>query len=143
MAKSEGGRTTISWQPNGGTAFTEVAFVQDDLSPPGLSRNAIDSTTRDDTAYTRTFIKGWKDTGEASFNVAYDPSAATHGTAVGGLYAIWNDDTTGLDDWRITYPDASTETFQGIMTAFEPTAPLDDLMTADITIKASGTITWA
>jgi len=47
------------------------------------------------------------------------------------------------NNFRVTFADATpvTATFAGIVTKFEPGAPLNDYQRADCTIKVSGAIT--
>ena len=141
MAKYAGHDVDLSWASDGGTVYTTIAQVID-LSGAGYSRNAIDSTTRDNTANWRTFLKGFKDAGEVSLGLAFDPSLASHGTGTAGLLSDFDDDST-IPNFRITFPDATTWTFAGFLTSFEPSEPLDDLLTADVTVKLSGDPTYA
>lgn len=141
MAKYAGHDVTFAWDPAGGTAYATIAQIVD-LSGPGLARNAIDTTTRDNaTAFWRTFVKGFKDAGEMTFNVLFDPSLASHSSAA-GLLSDYNDDSTEAS-FRVTFPDAAVWTFGGFLTDFSITAPLDDNLGGDITVKISGQPTLA
>ena len=140
MTKYEGGGVTLAWDNSGGTSFTDIGQVVD-YGGPTLGRNSIDSTTRDDTNKWRTFIKGWKDAGELTFGVALDPALASHSTAAGFLGDFLDDST--IPNWQITFPDSTTWECLGFLTGSEPTGPLDDLLTADVSIKLSGEPTLA
>jgi hypothetical protein len=67
------------------------------------------------------------DPGELSVDLQFDPTETPpyHGE---------NERVT------ITYPDGTTWVFDGHMSSFEPGAPLEEKMTASVTIKASGEI---
>jgi len=62
-------------------------------------------------------------------------------SASGGLMTLL---AAGMsNNFRVTFADATpvTATFAGIVTKFEPGAPLNDYQRADCTIKVSGAIT--
>lgn len=137
MSKYEGGQVILQWDRLGGTAWVTIGQVID-LGGPTLARNAIDSTTRDVPNYWRTFLRGYKDAGELTFNVAYDPSLATHGSATGLIGDFNQDSGTIFAAFRMEFPDATESTFDGFLTGFEETGDLDALLTADVTVKISG-----
>lgn len=136
MTKYAGHDADLAWDPAGGTAWVTIAQIVD-LSGPSLGRNPIDVSTRDTTGNWREFAKGFKDPGEVTFNVIFDPSLAGHASA-SGLLSDFNDDSATLPAWRVTWPDAAVWTFDGFITAQEPGAPLDDALTMDVTVKVSG-----
>ena len=121
----------------GATAFAGVR----DIAGPGMSTNAIDASTRDSRA--RKFVPGMYDAGEVAFDIAYDPDAATHAATGSGLVALQLGST--VSSWVLTFPDTTpaTCTFSGFITGFMLKEPMDDLMTADVTVKISGVPVWA
>lgn len=143
MAEYAGHVTTLEWDPAGGTAFVSVAQIRD-LSGPSFSRNPIDASHRNTPSYWRKHIKGFKDGGEISFDLAYDGDLASHGTAaISGLLYDFNNDAATLAKWRVTFPSGRICTMDGMVTAFEVNNPLDDLLTADVTIKLSSIPAWS
>ena len=129
MAAYTGFATTIKF---GGTPVVAVT----DISGPGVTVNAIDVSTRDSLA--RAFKPGMYDAGEVTFSIVYDPDAATHQaltTAVlaGSILAciLTLSDTT-----------PATITFSGFITNFAVKTPMDDAMTADVTVKITGVPVW-
>lgn len=120
----------------------EIAYVTN-IGGPGLARDTLESTHHKSIAMYRTFIKGLKDGGEVSLDLNFDPTNATHNAAAGILADFAND--TDISEWIITWPDiaATTWTFDGIVTGFEPSAPFDDKLSATVTIKVSGQPTLA
>ena len=70
------------------------------------------------------------DWGELSIDIGFDPTTAAPMTGA-------------IEEITITWPDsgASTWVFDGFMTAFEVTNPLEDKDTASVTIKISGPVT--
>lgn len=143
MAEYAGHDTDLHWDPAGGTAFVLIGQIRD-LGGPGLQRNPIDSTHRDVTAYWRKFLKGFKDAGELTFDVALDGDLASHGTAaLSGMLYDFNNDGVTLPKFRVTFPSGRIWTCSGMITGYEPSSPLDDLETADITVKLSGQPTFS
>lgn len=122
-----------------GTTVGEV----NDITPPGMSRNTIDVTHHQSPNAWMEFIKGLKDGGELTFSVNYIPTNSTHNAST-GLLADFTNNTT-VDTWQVIFPDTSgtTWSFSGILTDFSPTAPTDDKLAADVTVKVSGQPTLA
>ena len=122
-----------------GTTVAEVT----DISGPTLSRDTIDMTHHQSPNRWREFIKNVKDGGEVTFSINYIPTNATHATGTGVLADFANDTTN--DTWTLVFPDsgATTWTFPGFITKFTPKEPVDDKLSADLTIKVSGQPTLA
>lgn len=101
-----------------------------DLTPPGPSRESI-GTSHFGTSGAMTFEPAkLVDWGEMTVEIAFDPSATPPiGSAAESIV--------------ITFPDAGTTTwtFNGYMTSYEPSVPMDDQATASCTIKVSGGVT--
>lgn len=119
-----------------------IAEVKD-FSGPSLSRDAIEKTHHASPDMWREFLKGLKDGGEVTITVNYDPAEASHSFAT-GIVGDFTDDTT-ISTWTITFPDAAGTvwTFPGFVTDFEPAPDLEDMFTADVTIKVAGKPTLA
>ena len=126
MAAITANGTTVSVS---GTAIGNLISV----SPTSLSVATIDSTDMGDTW--RSFIGGLKDGGECSFEIAYDPSLASHTSLEsyidGGNHVI-----------LITWSDETTCTFNAIITSFAPSAALDDKLTCSVGLKITGAVTF-
>lgn len=120
----------------GPEVFTTVAEVTD-ISGPGLSLDTVDVTSHDSTDAWREFIATLKDAGEVTFDINYVPTNATHGATTGLLKAL---DMRTKKNWRLVFPDtgATTWNFSGFVTGFEPGEPVDDALTASVTIKLTG-----
>lgn len=139
MSKYAGDSVTLKWDPAGGTAYTTIGQIRD-LGGPGIERTAIDVTTRDSPNWWNEFIKGFKEGGEFSAGLVFDPDLASHGTASTGLMSDFNTDTsTTLPQFRMEFPGTSNFIiWKGFVTGFEPDEPHDDYLAADVTIKLSG-----
>ncbi|MCL5995493.1 MAG: phage tail tube protein [Chloroflexi bacterium] len=129
---------------DGGTpteTFTTVAEVTD-IGGPELSLETIDFTHHSSPGGWRQFLPGLKDGGEISFSINFIPTNATQGHATGVLGDL--DDRTQRN-FQLVFPDAgsTTWTFPALVTKFAPKAPIDDKLSADITLKVAGQPTLA
>jgi len=129
-----------NWPPSapveGSVSFTEIAELRD-ITPPGLTRNMIEMTTHNEADDAH--VVGIRRHGELTFNVNFVPTNATHDHST-GLQKAWFDGTR--DIYRITYPDGSQWLFSGFVANFEPDAPVDDRLSADVTIRPTGKHDW-
>lgn len=120
--------------------YTPIAAVRD-ISGPAYKTTAVDLSSRD--ARARQFKAGMYDAGEITFDILYDPDANSHAAAVaGGVVKLVIDGT--LSSYKLLFPDTSpaVATFDGFITGFAAKAPMDGALTADLTIKIAGAITW-
>ncbi|MGW4030745.1 phage tail tube protein [Streptomyces sp. NPDC004838] len=111
--------------------FTAIAHVTN-VGGPGLSRNTIDVTTHQSPDAWMEFIGGLKDGGEVSLDINYDP--ADHDQLIADF------DDKDPRSYRLVFPDPAqtTWTLKSVMTGFEPSAPVDDKLSAALTFKVSG-----
>ena len=100
-----------------------------DVSPPGASRESI-QTSHMGTTSAHTFTPAdLVDWGELVVEMAFAPSTSPPMNGAAQTIVIVFPDT-GAAIW----------TFQGFITGFEPSAPLEDRMTATATIKVTGAV---
>jgi len=116
-------------------AFAAVAEVKN-ISGPNLSTETIDATHMESPNAFREMLPSFKSSGEVTFTVNFLPGATNH-TDVLGDY----DDRT-LRNWTLVFPDtgATTWGFSGYVTGFQPSATIDDVLSADVTITISGAV---
>lgn len=107
--------------------FGTTAFSMEilDVSGPSYARDPVEVTHQGSVDAKEFTPADLYDGGEVSFNVHYNPDSA-----------IPVDEPA--EEITITWPAGATVVFTGFMTAFEPTGPLNDKMTADITLKVDG-----
>ena len=120
----------------GSVSFTDIAELRD-TTPPALTRNPIETTTHNesDDAY----IVGIRRHGDLTFNLNFLPNNATHDHLT-GLQKKWYDGSR--DIWRITYPGGKRWLFSGFVTQISPSAPVDDRLSADVTVRPTGRHDW-
>jgi hypothetical protein len=105
------------------------------ISGPNIQVNMIDSTDLSDETKQR--IAGLIDNGEISLDVMWDPADAEHINLYSDL--VGRASTT----FSITWPDSGEEiwTFSAFVSQFQPTAAVDDKLTASVTLTTTGAIT--
>lgn len=129
-----------NWPPSapigGSVSFTDIAELRDTTAPT-LTRNPLETTTHNeqDDAY----LVGIRRHGDLQFQVNFVPDNPTHDEAT-GLQKAWFDGTR--DIYRITYPSGNQWLFSGFVTAFNVNAPVDQVLTADVTIRPTGRHDW-
>lgn len=108
--------------------------------PPPFSRDLVDVTHMASPNATREFIPALSDPGEVSFELNWVP-----GNAADAVF----DEMKGETDARIftiTFTQVSPAavcTFYGFLTGYEPGVPLEDKMTASVTLKVTGAPEWS
>ncbi len=103
-----------------------------------LSADTLDVTTLDSADGYREFIGGFKDGGEVSISGYFDN---TEGKGQAELYTAF--ESGDIEEFAIEFPadlDAKW-TFDGVVTAIETGASLEDLVSFSATIKVSGKLT--
>lgn len=118
--------------------FTTVAEVHG-FGGPGKSQEAVDATHTDSPNRTKEKIAGMAEEGDISLDINWVPSDATQ------------DDTTGLrskigsatpTNFQMVFPDAEQVAGAVIVANMEPTAPIEDRMTAAVVLTPTGELTW-
>lgn len=115
-----------------------VAAVRN-LSGPSISLDTSDVTTHDSAGGWREFIATLIDAGEVTLELVWDPDNASHNNVRGDLVARTS------QTYSIEWPDVSPAvfTFVAFVTAFQPEAPVDGELSASVTLKITGAVTFA
>lgn len=131
MAKNIGYGSVLTVTTTTGAA--EIGQIRN-ISGPGVSANDVDTTTIDSSSNYRTFACGLLDPGEVSFGVIYDPANSMHkrlayyaGQRITKTFTVYHASSTG-----------DTDAFTAYVKGIGREIPLDDVITADITLKVSG-----
>ena len=122
------------------TKFTWAGYAIVDLlsiSGPTVSVATIDTTAMKigQSNPPKTYVKGLIDNGDMTVDIAWTPSNTDYdvlASSVDGSVAAW----------EIVWSDASVTSGNGILTGFTPTGSLDDKVTASLSIKVTGAVTW-
>lgn len=118
--------------------FTTVAGVAD-WDPPGYMSDTFDSTAQDDAGQTFVVSNLIKNP-EFSVKVFYEPTNPTH-NATTGLIAAARTRPAVRKNYRCLYPDGSGHLFNCLVVGWQPHAPVNGLLTADVKFQPTGTIT--
>ena len=117
-----------------GTDWVNIAEVNS-ITGPGKSRDTIDVTTLDSTGGYREFIGGFRDGGTVTLPMNFTRST----------YDLMNTDfeSDDLQNYEIFLPDTEGTSFEfeALVTELGLAIPADDKITADVTLKVSGSIT--
>jgi hypothetical protein len=103
-----------------------------DIDGPGGSTDTDEITNHTSPGGFEEFIATILRSGEVTFPLVFNPANAAHQA----LDAAWRGKT--LDEYVITAPDGSTWTFDGLVTNFGNTYPVNGHWSKATTIKISG-----
>ena len=130
------------------TSFRDALNVRD-ITGPTAEADEVECTNFSSTNTYREFLLGMIDPGELNFGICWEtePSTGWFDTAT---TEIWeHEQLTKLFDgltntnWRIVFPTTTKLLeFTGRVKTFQPTIPVDDVITADVTVRLTGPITW-
>lgn len=135
-AKIGYGSTYEIWDKSLATpAFVEVAEVIN-ITPGEATADRIDATHMQSPNRRREYISGLIDNGEASFEINWVPGSNTDEL----LRELFK--TGDIVQHRITFPGGVTLTYDASIIGFSKVIPIDDRLTATITLAVSGDETW-
>ena len=116
-------------------AFVEISEVFS-VTPGAPAADRIDATHFQSPNRRREYIPGLIDSGEASFEINWVPGNASD-LLIRDLM-----DSGETVEHRITFPGGARVTFDASIIGYEKEIPVDDRMTATITVAVSGAETW-
>jgi predicted secreted protein len=124
--------------------FTPVAQIRN-LSGPTMGSDALDVSSHDSPNFDRQFLQGMKDPGEVTLELIFDPADATQAGApdADSLLDLY---VRGVQNtFRITWSDtgATIWEFTAFVQSYETDGPFDDVLTASVTLKLSGSLNFA
>lgn len=117
-------------------SFVEIGEVFN-VTPGEASADRVEATHFKSPNRRREYIAGLIDSGEASFEINWVPGNDTDVL----LRSKFNAGTT--DEHRIVFPNGVSVTFEAQVIGVSKAVPLDDRMTATVTVSVSGAETWA
>jgi hypothetical protein len=124
--------------------YTEVAQISS-IGSITISSDETEVTTLDNVDGFKEFLQTFKDAGELPITIIWDPTLPTHGTATGGLWALFvSGETRPMQIEFPIKPTAYVASFDGFVKTF-PTPALTpaDALTAEVSIRVSGTVDLA
>jgi hypothetical protein len=102
------------------------------ITPPSDTVDVVDATHMASPNRTREFIDGLIDPGECSLDLNFVPGGDDD-----DVIQAWKA-AGGRKNCRITFPNGVMWTFAALLTGYEPAVPVDDKMTATVTLKVTG-----
>jgi predicted secreted protein len=141
LARSGFGTLLKMGDGGGPETFTTIAEVSN-VTTPSFTRDTIDATHHTSPGGVREFIGSLVDPGEVTIDMNWIPSDPTQDQTTGLLKAALDGNTR---NFRLVIPasPAVTWNFKGIVTGFSGATPMDDKMTASVTMKVSGLPTFS
>lgn len=113
--------------------YIDIGYVTN-VTPPSISRDAIDITSSSSANGWREFIPGLRDGGETSFEMLTVPNSL----GITTVLAAVDSDQPSQCRIRIFGTSNPRWDFDAIVTGFENSAPIDDKMTSTVTLKITG-----
>lgn len=104
------------------------------INGPNSQFGDVDTTCIDSSSNFRTFIPGLGDPGEITLAVAYDSTSRAHAVL---SYYHKNRSSKAFKLYHGT-TDAAENAFTAYVKGYSRSIPMDDVITADITLKVSG-----
>jgi len=115
--------------------LTEIAEVIN-VTPGEATADRIDATHMQSPNRRREYISGLIDNGEASFEINWVPGSTTD-EFIRGLF-----ESGETREHQIEFPNGVTVTYEASIIGYSKAIPIDDRMTATITVAVSGAETW-
>lgn len=125
-------RFAIETSPGSGM-YVELEEVFE-VTPPSSTISKVDVTSFKSPGRRREFIPGLTENGAASLNMNFVPGSASD-LRIEELRASGQ-----VLSMRITYPNGVTVTFDGFVEEYSPAVPVDDRLTASVSLSVTGEI---
>ncbi|HEX8382449.1 MAG TPA: phage tail tube protein [Sphingomonas sp.] len=116
-----------------GTTYAEIGEPFE-ITPPQQMDDEIEVTHFQSPDGTKEFIGGLTDPGECTFTVNYVPGGATE------TLLLEAKGTRKPRGFRFTWPNGVTWEFDLLIRGLQPSAPLNDRLTMEVTGRVSGSI---
>ena len=143
MAEYAGYRVVLAKETTPPGTYTTFAQIRD-IDGPSAEADQIETSHRD--SLFRKWQPGMRDGGELNFEIVFDPDLAGHDpTLANSVYKDW--ELGVVRNYKMTFPGDAAKTttciFSGFISNFGFQAPMEEALTADITVKVNGTMAWA
>jgi predicted secreted protein len=125
----------------GPEVFTTIAEVKD-ITGPGLSADIVEVTNHSSIGAFKEKLSTLLDGGEVTFDVNFLPGNATQDATDGLLSAYM---ARSKDNYKLIWPTVGDDqvAFKAQVTGFEPTAPVEEALTASVTLTLTGPPTFS
>ena len=117
-------------------AWLAIAEIKD-LTPPNEQADVIEATNFDSPAGYKEFILGLTDPGDVTFTMNLVPGSASETALLAAKAA------RKAFNARIPFPNAVVWTFAHLITHYQPSVPVEGIMTCTVTAKVTGSVVHA
>jgi hypothetical protein len=137
-----GGAFRIGKDTAGTVTYTDVAQVSS-VGSISISSDEVEVTTLDNLSGFREFLQTFKDAGELPIGLVWDPALPTHGETATGLWGLMvSGEVVPMEIEFPIKPTPYVAHFSGFVKTFPtPSLTPDDALTAEVSIRVSGTVT--
>ena len=103
-----------------------------------MSADTADVSDHESAKFYREFVNTFRDGGEVTLGLRFDPDEVTQSEAANGLIALFELDVASA--FTILWPNtgASTWAFNAFVTGYEPSADFDGELDLSVTLKVTG-----
>jgi hypothetical protein len=132
VSKQIGHGAAVAWDAAGSTTWATIGLIES-ATPPTRKRARIEGTALEDTL--EVYAPGIEEYSEFTFTHFWHPSESAHEALVTSF------DAKGIANWKITYPDASTDIFLGFISDLGPESiESKKTMRQQVTVQRTGAI---
>jgi predicted secreted protein len=133
---------TLLQRGDGGApeVFSTISEVKN-ITALNLTVEQLDATSHSSTGGYRELLPSFKDAGEITAEMNFVPSDPNQNPDTG----LINDfDNRTLRNFRLVFPDIAATTVQvaAYVTGFQINAPIDGILSANLTLRITGAPTW-
>ena len=116
--------------------FTNIAEVRT-INGPGLNLEIVEATHMESPGNSREYLPTFIEGGEVTFDVSFLPNTSAQTVITTDLQARTK------RNFRLTFPNSAANrwSFAGFYTGFTPSAEIDGMLSASVTIKVTGAVT--
>ena len=136
-----GHKCVLNWDSTGGSTYALIAEILR-FNSLGISAEMVETKSLDTANYFKTFIPGWADAGEVTFECLWVPSLSSQQSVlVDNLIAGLTNGTATAASFQVQYCDSGTTTdivFTGFVQSVTINIDLEQLIQATVVIKVTG-----
>jgi predicted secreted protein len=120
--------------------FATIAEVKN-ITALNLTIETLDATSHSSTGGYREWLPSFKDAGEVTAEMNFVPGDPNQNPDTG---LISDFDNRTLRNFRLVFPDIAATTVQvaAYVTGFQINAPIDGILSANLTLRITGAPTW-
>lgn len=116
-------------------AFVDIGEVFE-VTPGEATADRVEVTHMQSPNRRREYISGLIDNGEASFQINWVPGNETD------TFLVSMFESGATVEHQIEFPNGATVTYEASVIGYSKAVPIDDRMTATVTVATSGAETW-